>query len=170
MTPSCPRAAIATVAVLLLLVVLSACGPTGTPDLSVSPAQAAVPTSGSSQIVVSITNDGDGDDELIEATTPAALGVELHVTEIEDGRATMRELETIPLPAGSTTRLRPGELHLMMVVPDETVVEGGTFELTLRFDRSDDITVPVEVVPLLDLAEDAFDAVDEDAFDDADGD
>lgn len=157
MTTSCPRAAIATGAVLLLLVVLSACGPSGTPDLSVSPAQAAVPVSGSSQIVVSITNDGDGDEELVEATTPAALGVELHVTEIEDDRATMQELETVPLPAGETTRFRPGGLHLMMVVPDETVVEGGTFELTLHFERSDDVTVPVEVVPLLDLAEDAFD-------------
>ena len=164
MTPSCPRTAIPTVAVLLLLAVLSACGPSGTPDLSVSPAQAAVPTSGSSQIVVSITNDGDGDDELVEVTTPAALGIELHVTEIENDLATMQELDTIALPAGETTRLRPGGLHLMMVVPDETVVEGGTFELTLRFDRSDDITVPVEVVPLLDLAEDSFD---EDELDDA---
>ncbi len=167
MTPSCPRAAITTSAVLLLLAALSACGPSGTPELSVSPAQAAVPTSGSSQIVVAITNDGDGDDELVEATTPAALGVELHVTEIEDDRATMRELDTIPLPAGETTRLRPGGLHLMMVVPDETVVEGGTFDLTLRFNRSDDVTVPVEVVPLLDLAENSFDqdSSDEDALD-----
>lgn len=157
MTTSCPRAAIATVAVLLVLVVLSACGPSGTPQLAVSPAQAAVPVAGSSQIVVSITNGGDGDDELIEATTPVALGVELHVTEIADGYATMQELETVPLPAGQTTRLRPGGLHLMMVVPDETVVEGGTFELTLHFERSEDVTVPVEVVPLLDLAEAAFD-------------
>ncbi|TVR29168.1 MAG: copper chaperone PCu(A)C [Nitriliruptor sp.] len=167
MTPSCPRAAITTSAVLLLLVALSACGPSGTPELSVSPAQAAVPTSGSSQIAVAITNDGDGDDELVEATTPAALGIELHVTEIEDDRATMRELDTIPLPAGETTRLRPGGLHLMMIVPDETVVEGGTFDLTLRFDRAEDITVPVEVVPLLDLAENSFDqdSSDEDALD-----
>jgi periplasmic copper chaperone A len=166
-SPSCPRAALATVAMLLLLAVVSACGPSGTPELSVGPAQAAVPTAGSSQIVVAISNQGDGDDELIEATTPAALGVELHVTEIEDDRATMRELDAVALPAGETTRLRPGGLHLMMVVPDETVVEGGTFELTLRFDRSDDITVPVEVVPLLDLAEDSFDedSFDEDSFD-----
>ncbi|MCA1782088.1 MAG: copper chaperone PCu(A)C [Intrasporangiaceae bacterium] len=167
MTPSCPRAAIATIAVLLLLVVLSACGPSGTPDLSVSTAQAAVPVAGSSQIVVAITNDGDGDDELVEATTPAALGVELHVTEIEDGRATMQDLDTVRLPAGETTRLRPGGLHLMMVVPDETVVEGGTFDLTLHFDRSDEVTVPVEVVPLLDLAEKSFDqdSFDQDALD-----
>ncbi len=153
----CTRAALWVVIVIGALLVLSSCGPTGMPDLSVSPAQAAVPVSGSSQIVIAISNDGDGDDELLEVTTPVALGVELHVTEIEDGQATMRQLESVELPAGETVRLRPGGLHLMMVVPDESVVEGGTFDLTLRFDRSDPITVPVEVVPLLDLAENSFD-------------
>jgi hypothetical protein len=46
----------------------------------------------------------------------------------------------------------------MLVVPDETVAVGGTFELTLRFDRSDELTVPVEVVDLLDLSEGNDDA------------
>ena len=142
-----------------LLIGLAACGPSGDPDLHVaSDPQAAVPVSGSSQVVVTIVNDGDGDDALVGASTDAALGVEIHLTEVEDGRATMRQLDTADLPAGERTRFRPGGLHLMLVVPDETVVEGGTFELTLHFDRSDDLTVPVEVVPLLDLADDAFDA------------
>ncbi len=142
-----------------LLIGLAGCGPSGDPDLHVtSDPQAAVPVSGSSQVVVTIVNDGDGDDALVGASTDAALGVEIHLTEVEDGRATMRQLDTADLPAGERTRFRPGGLHLMLVVPDETVVEGGTFELTLHFDRSDDLTVPVEVVPLLDLADDAFDA------------
>jgi periplasmic copper chaperone A len=139
------------VAVLALL--LAACGASGDPDLDVGPGQAAEPVAGSSQIVLSIANHGDGDDVLVEAETPAALDVEVHLTELEDGRATMAVLEEVPIPAGETVRFRPGALHLMLVVPDETVTVGGTFDLTLRFDRSGEITVPVEVVDLLDLTE-----------------
>jgi periplasmic copper chaperone A len=160
-----PPRALTTLTILALAVVgLAGCGGSGDPDLRiVGDPQAAVPVSGSSQVVVTIANDGDGDDELIEATTEAALGVEIHLTEIDEGRATMRQLESVEVPAGEQVRFRPGGLHLMLVVPDATVVEGGTFTLTLHFDRSDDLTVDVEVVPLLDLAEDADIDQDDDA-------
>lgn len=141
-----------------LAAVLAACGPSGDPDVRVvGDVRAAVPVSGSSQVVLTLANDGDGPDELIAAETPAALGVEIHLTEIEDGRATMAELASAPLPPGEEVRFRPGGLHLMLVLPDETVVDGATFQLTLLFDRSEPISIPVEVVPLLDLADDAFD-------------
>jgi periplasmic copper chaperone A len=137
----------------LLAVVVAGCGAGGEPSLVVGAAQAGEPAAGSSQVVVAITNEGDGDDVLLGADTPAAIGVEVHLTEVADGRATMAVLDEVPIPAGETVRFRPGGLHLMLVVPDETVTVGGTFELTLRFDRSGDQTVPVEVVDLLDLTE-----------------
>lgn len=147
-----------TLATLGVLLLIGGCGPTGDPQIRVvGDVQAAVPVAGSSQVVITLANDGDGDDTLTGASTEAALGAEIHVTEVEEGRATMRELDEAELPAGELVRFRPGGLHLMLVVPDETVVEGGTFELTLHFARADDRTVPVEVVPLLDLAEDALD-------------
>jgi periplasmic copper chaperone A len=138
------------------LVLLVGCGAAGEPSLSVGEAQAAAPSGGSSQIVVDITNTGDGDDTLVDASTPAALAVEFHRTELVDDRASMGQLTEVDVPAGEQGRFRPGGLHLMVVVPDETVVVGGTFELTLRFERSGDVTVPVEVVDLLDLAESTF--------------
>lgn len=144
-----------------LALVLVGCTATGTPDIRLGDdAQAAEPVAGSSQIVLELRNTGDGDDVLLEATTPAALGVEFHLTRIEDGRATMSELEDVEVPAGDTVRFRPGGLHLMMVVPDETVVLGERFDVTLRFERSESMTVPVEVVDLLDLAESTFDDAD----------
>lgn len=143
--------------VTVVAVVLVACGGGGEPRIEVGEAQASRPIAGSSQIVVTITNDGDGDDELVGGETPAALAVELHRTVIEDGRATMVQLDGVEVPAGGSVRFQPGDLHLMLVVPDETVVPGGTFELTLDFDRSGEVTVPVEVVDLLDLIEDAPD-------------
>jgi len=127
----------------------------GAPDLRVSAAQASAPVAGTSQLVVSIENRGDGDDRLVAAETDAALAVEIHRTVIEDdGRAVMRLLEDVVLPAGDTVRFRPGGLHLMVVVPDERVVLGGTFDVTLRFERSAPVTVTAEVVDLLDLVED----------------
>lgn len=146
-----------TTAVALVALLLAACGGAGEPRIEVGDAQASRPIAGSSQIVVTIANEGDGDDELLGGETPAALAVELHRTIIEDGRATMVQLDGLEVPAGASVRFQPGDLHLMLVVPDETVVPGGTFELTLRFDRSGEVTVPVEVVDLLDLIEDAPD-------------
>ena len=126
----------------------------GTPDLHLSPAQASGPVAGASQLVVTIENRGDGADRLIGAETDAALAVEIHRTVIEDdGRAFMRLLEDVVIGAGETVRFRPGGLHLMVVVPDERVRVGGTFEVTLRFERSAPVTLEVEVVDLLDLVE-----------------
>ena len=142
----------------VLALALVGCGTSGTPELQVgNGAQAAEPVAGSSQIVLELRNHGDGDDALIEATTPAALGVEIHLTTIDDGRASMSELDEVELPAGESVRFRPGGLHLMMVVPDETVVIGERFDLTLTFERSEPMTIDVEVVDLLDLAEATFD-------------
>lgn len=147
-------------ALVLTAMVLTACADTtagpeqGTPDLHLSRAQASAPVAGASQLVVAIENRGDGADRLVGAESDAALAVEIHRTVIEDdGRAFMRMLEDVALPAGETVRFRPGDLHLMVVVPDERVQVGGTFDVTLRFARSTPITLEVEVVELLDLIE-----------------
>jgi copper(I)-binding protein len=124
----------------------------GTPDLRVSSAQASAPVAGTSQLVLSIENRGDGDDRLVGVDSDAALAVEVHRTIVEDdGRAVMRLLEDVLLPASGTVDFRPGGLHLMLVVPDERVVVGGTFAIVLRFARSAPVTVDVTVVDLLDL-------------------
>ena len=149
-----PRRALPLLAVVLLLAPLAACA-SGGPEIDVGNARAAVPAGGATQVVVEVTNTGDGDDELVGASTPAAAAAELHLTEIEDGQATMSELDAVTIPAGETVAFRPGGLHLMLVLPDESVAEGGTFPITLQFDRSGEIAVDVQVVPMADLADDA---------------
>jgi len=145
---------------LLIALFLVGCGQSGTPDLHVSPVQAADPIAGSSQIVLAITNDGDGDDTLLAVETDAAVAIELHETLIDDGQATMEPRDEVPLPAGETVRFQPGGLHLMMVAPDDEVEVGATFEITLEFDRSEPITATAEVRELLDLAEGSDDDTD----------
>ncbi len=140
-------------AVAVAAVLLSACS-SGEPALRlVGEAQVAVPVAGSSQVAMTLVNDGDGDDRLVSVTTDAALSAEIHRTTIADGAATMETLTGLDLPAGERIEFRPGELHLMLVVPDETVREGGTIELVLDLERSDDLVVEATVVDLLDLVE-----------------
>jgi copper(I)-binding protein len=125
-----------------------------TPELHVTDARSSAPVAGASQLVLRIDNRGDGDDRLLGADTDAALAIEIHRTVVEDdGRAYMRMLDDVLIPAGGSVAFRPGGLHLMLVVPDETVTVGGTFEITLRFERSAPITRTVTVVDLLDLVE-----------------
>jgi periplasmic copper chaperone A len=148
----------------LLAGLLAACGGDGgtsQPEV-LGPVQVAEPVAGSSQVTLTLANRGDGDDELVAVTTDAALAVEIHRTTIADGSATMETLEGLPIPAGEELVFRPGGLHLMLVVPDATVAIGGTVELVLDFERAEDLVVEAEVVDLLDLAEDAADAPDED--------
>jgi copper(I)-binding protein len=146
----------AAAAALTVALALTACaGPAGSPDLRPGPARASVPTAGVSLLVLDLTNVGDGDDRLVGAETDAALAVELHLTEVDgEGRAVMRRLDAILLPAGGTVRFRPGGPHLMLVVPDERVVLGATLAVTLRFERSEPVTLPVRVVPTVELLED----------------
>jgi len=161
MRPLRARAATGAVLAAVLTLVAACAGQTdrapmsgGTPDLHVGAAQASVPVTGASQLVLRIDNRGDGDDRLLGADTDAALAIEIHRTVIDaDGRATMGMLEDVLLPAGASVAFRPGDLHLMLVVPDERVTVGGTFEVTLRFEHSDPVTRTVTVVDLLDLVE-----------------
>lgn len=144
--PSDGRSARFPAVVAALAVAIAGCAASGEPDLEIGEARASDRVGGASQVAVAITNHGDGDDTLVGATTPAAAAAEIHHTTIDDGRATMDTLDEVEIPAGETVELRPGELHLMLAVPDESVVTGGTFELTLRFERSGELTVPVQVV------------------------
>ena len=151
------RARAVAAAVTVAAVLAAGCaGPTGTPDLRVGAARASVPAAGVSQLVLAIENVGDGDDRLVAATTDRALAVEIHETTIDaEGRALMElRADGVELPAGTTTRFQPGALHLMLVVPDASVVLGGTLPVTLTFDRSPSVTVTVTVVPTVELLDD----------------
>jgi len=148
-------------AVAATVLALVGCGSSGEPDIEVGRAQASEPVAGSAQVVLDVTNLGDGPDTIAGADTTSAFAVEMHQTIVDDGSHSMTEIETVDVDAGETVRFRPGQVHLMLVAPDEELAVGGTFELILHLERSGDVTVPVEVVDLLDLAEGTFDETDD---------
>lgn len=155
-----PHGLLAGLMAVLVAVLVTACGPAGEPNIEVGDARASQRLAGASQVVVEVHNDGDGDDRLVAATTPAAIGAEIHLTTVDDdGRATMSTIDEVDIPAGEVVRFRPGGLHLMLTVPDESVVVGATFDLTLHFETSGEVTVPVTVVEQHELLEPAGEAV-----------
>ncbi|SFD20568.1 copper chaperone PCu(A)C [Streptomyces aidingensis] len=114
----------------------------GGPELTV--ADAFVPQPVNDDLAagfLTVRNTGDADDALVSATTPAAASVELHRT-VDNA---MRQVDSLPVPAGGTLELRRGGDHLMLVDLSTTLTEGDTVTLELRFRTSDPLTVEVPV-------------------------
>ena len=96
---------------------------------------------------LSARNQGSQDDRLIGAASPAAARVEVHNGEIgTDGVMRMREIEAVPMPAGSTTGMKPGGgEHLMLMDLARPLVAGESFPMTLEFERGGKVEVRVAV-------------------------
>jgi copper(I)-binding protein len=94
-----------------------------------------------------LENRGSQPDRLLRATSSVSARVELHSGEIgQDGVMRMRELDSLPLPPGSRTELKPGQgNHLMLMDLKKPLAEGDSFAMTLDFERSGKVEVKVTV-------------------------
>ena len=61
------------------------------------------------------------------------------------GEMTMREVDSIEIPAGETVALEPGGYHVMLMDLAGPLEAGTTFELTLEFEQAGEQTVEVTV-------------------------
>jgi len=96
-------------------------------------------------VFLTLKNGGGTADKLVKAASPVAESVELH-THIKDGDAMrMRAVETIPVPANGQTALEPGGYHIMLIGLKQALKEGGSFPLTLTFEKAGSVTVTVPV-------------------------
>ena len=96
---------------------------------------------------LTIRNPGGGD-RLVGAESPVAERIELHRHVHKDGVMTMRRVEAIDLPAGGEAALEPGGDHLMLFGLETGLKPGGSFPLTLFFEKAAPVTVDVRVAPL----------------------
>ena len=71
---------------------------------------------------------------VVAVRSPRFGEVSLHQTRVVDGVSRMRELERLPIAAGGQALLQPGGLHLMLMQPDSTLVEGERVPLVLVLD------------------------------------
>lgn len=103
---------------------------------------AAMHGSTNSAAYLTIRNEGNAPDRLLGASTEAARVTELHRTVIDaDGMAHMQAVEALEIAAGSEVALEPGSYHLMLFDVRQTLEEGDSAGLILRFEVSGELEV-----------------------------
>lgn len=134
------------------VVVLGLIGTTVAHDLSTGDlmidhpwARATAPSQPNGAAYMTVTNSGAAD-RIVAAASPVAARVELHTHEMDSaGVMRMRQVDGIDLPAGETTALAPGGLHVMLFDLESNLVEGETFPLTLTLENAGAVELEVQV-------------------------
>lgn len=89
-----------------------------------------------------ISNQGSEPDFLVEAAAgDLSEVVELHTMVMDGDVMRMDQIERIEIPAGGTTELRPGGLHVMFIGLKRGLEPGDSIKLNLSFERSGTIEV-----------------------------
>lgn len=107
------------------------------------PARTAMGVTGA--VYMRIHNGGAADDALVGAATDIAKRVELHETRTENNVMRMAPVERFRLPAGATTELKPGGMHVMLIELNREFKVGDRFSLRLQFERAGERRVDVTV-------------------------
>lgn len=139
------------IAVLLSVSVFSICAvaqEASAAELTIKRAWSRVAPAGAPVLggYLSITNDGDQADRLMAVSSPISDDVQIHVSAINDGVATMRQVtDGVAIPSGETVEFEPGELHLMLLNPKSRFGEGEKIPLTLTFEKAGRLDVELVV-------------------------
>lgn len=108
----------------------------------------ARPTAGSGPgaAYLSIRNRGDQPDRLLGARSTHCSTIEIHHTQVRDGRMSMAPVEDgMVLDPGATVTLEPGGYHLMLFDLKEPLRVGTRFPMILVFKENGEIPVEVAV-------------------------
>jgi copper(I)-binding protein len=123
----------------------SAATPAGV-RLSVADSYIPLPAGGDGMAAgyLTVRNTGSDADTLIRVSSPGAGSVTMH----RSTDTTMREVDSLPVPAGGTLRLARGGSHLMIMGWQKPPAVGDQLELDLTFAKGGTIAVQVPVKPL----------------------
>lgn len=94
---------------------------------------------------MTITNNGDGDDALIGASSDVADATEVHESVMDGDQATMKQVDRVEIAAGASVELKPGGYHVMFIGLKEPLMTGDTISVELEFENAGKITVEVAV-------------------------
>ncbi len=98
---------------------------------------------------VTITNNGEVDDQLVSVSSPAAAVVELHTMKMENEVMVMGSSpEGFPVPAGEVTELAPGGKHIMFMQLNAPFKMGTMVPVTLVFERAGSVELMLPVAPI----------------------
>jgi copper(I)-binding protein len=95
--------------------------------------RAVPPVVKTSAAFMQLQNHGDEEFFIVDASTPAAGVVELHMHINDDGVMRMRRIPHIHLPPGKTVSLQPGGLHIMLFDLASPLNPGSTVPMVIEF-------------------------------------
>lgn len=101
--------------------------------------KATPPNAQSSAAFMTITNNTDQNISLVSASNSVSKFTELHTHVSENGMKKMIQIPQIDIPAKSSTQLKPGGLHIMMIGLSKAVNPGDKVDLTLNFSNGKSI-------------------------------
>ena len=97
-------------------------------------ARATVPGQNMGGAFITLTSDQDA--TLIGASSPVSEKMELHTMKMEGEKMVMAQVSSIPLPANTQVKLKPGSLHLMFMGLKQPLTEGQNVAITLKIKLS----------------------------------
>lgn len=95
---------------------------------------------------VNLSNTSDQTVHLKSASSDSFKFIELHLSIVENGLARMIEQDSIEIPAGGMTALKPGSYHLMLMRPVKPLKRGDDVTLNLVFDNGQEMSVSFPVI------------------------
>ena len=96
-----------------------------------------------------IVNRGKVADRLMVASSPVSGKVEIHTMSMDGGVMRMRPLPNgIAIPANGSATLKPGGNHIMFIGLKKPLKRGGTFPVTLRFEKAGLVTANFTIMPV----------------------
>lgn len=121
--------------------------PEGPEGISVTDGRLMLPPVAGNPAAVyfNVENTGSENRMIRAASVQGAQNAILHQMGTWNNQPSMDEIFQIGVPAGETLRFEPGGLHVMAEGLVDTVVAGGTAEVTLTFVGGDKISFPAEV-------------------------
>lgn len=83
---------------------------------------------------------------LTGVTSPAFEEVQMHVSEVKDGMAHMKQVPGFSLGPGQKLVFKPGGNHLMLMHPKKPLKKGDVVPLVLQFDKAGVRSLQVKVL------------------------
>jgi protein SCO1/2 len=105
----------------------------------------APPTTTEAALYLVIRNNANPD-TLVEVSSPIAQSAMIHRTVTRDGMQHMEHVNALPLPAGSVTTLKPGDVHVMLIGLSERPATGESVPIRLRFAGGNELVLAATVV------------------------
>ena len=128
----------------LLALVLAACGASGSGELQVNDIWARPGLAEGNTGIFFVIDNPSTEDFLLSASSDVAGAVELHKTIMEDGTMKMVHQMNVPVPTGETV-FKPGDLHVMLIGLNNDLKPGDEFPVTLNFENAGEKTLNVVV-------------------------